>query len=152
MNMQTSTNAGESSSHNLRMRAGCVALEGSRAIALGAGTAVVPRAASGHWATGKESREDAIDAVAARELRELERRERAYRDNRPAPDVQGQTIILVDDGIATGSTMRAAVEALRQLEAARVVVAAPTAALSTAREMQPEWEVGEVEETFPTGL
>lgn len=82
--------------------------------------------------------DEAINAVAARELSELERRERAYRDDRPAPEVQGRTVILVDDGIATGSTMRAAVEALRQLEASRIVVATPTAALSTVREMRPE--------------
>jgi putative phosphoribosyl transferase len=73
-------------------------------------------------------RDDKINAVAERELRELERRERAYRRDRPAPDVQGRTVILVDDGIATGSTMRAAVEALRQLEARRIVVATPTVA------------------------
>ena len=82
--------------------------------------------------------DDVIDAVAERESRELERRERAYRDARPAPEVQGRTVILVDDGIATGSTMRAAVEALRQLEAGRIVVASPTVALSTAREMRPD--------------
>ena len=80
--------------------------------------------------------DDVIDGAAARELRELERRERAYRDDRPAPDVQGHTVILVDDGIATGSTMKAAIEALRQLEAGRIVVAVPTAALSTVREMR----------------
>ena len=82
--------------------------------------------------------DETIDAVATRELRELERRERAYRDDRPAPDMQGRTVILVDDGIATGSTMRAAVGAVRQLEAARIVVATPTAALSTVREMRPD--------------
>lgn len=80
--------------------------------------------------------DDVIESVARRELRELERRERAYRNGRPAPDVQRRTVILVDDGIATGSTMRAAVEALRKLEAARIVVAAPTAALSTADEFR----------------
>jgi predicted phosphoribosyltransferase len=80
--------------------------------------------------------DEVIDAVAARELQELERRERAYRDDRPAPDVRSRTVILVDDGIATGSTMKAAIEALRQLEASRIVVAAPTAALSTVREMR----------------
>jgi putative phosphoribosyl transferase len=79
-----------------------------------------------------------INRVAARELRELERRERAYRDDRPAPDVQGRTVILVDDGIATGATMRAAVAALRQMEAARIIVATPTCAVDTAREMGPE--------------
>ena len=79
-----------------------------------------------------------IDAVAGRELRELQRRERAYRNHRPAPDVRGRTVILVDDGIATGATMRAAVKALRQLKAGRIIVASPTTALSTAEEMQPE--------------
>jgi predicted phosphoribosyltransferase len=80
--------------------------------------------------------DEVIDAVASRELHELERRERAYRDDRPAPGVQGRTVILVDDGIATGSTMKAAIEALHQLEASRIVVAVPTAALSTVREMR----------------
>ena len=74
---------------------------------------------------------DVIDAVAADEQRELERRERAYRDDLPAPDVEGKTVIVVDDGIATGSTMLAAVAALRQLKAGRIVVAAPTIARST---------------------
>lgn len=68
------------------------------------------------------------DAVAAQEQEELARRERAYRDDLPAPDVEGKTVILVDDGIATGSTMLAAVAALRQLKAARIVVAAPVIA------------------------
>jgi putative phosphoribosyl transferase len=80
--------------------------------------------------------ESVLDEVAARESRELERRESAYRGDRPATDMRGRTVILVDDGIATGSTMRAAVEALRRLEARRVVAAAPTAALSTARELR----------------
>lgn len=69
-----------------------------------------------------------IDAVAAAEQEELARRERAYRDDRPTPDVHGKTVILVDDGIATGSTMLAAVAALRQLDAARIIVAAPVIA------------------------
>ena len=70
----------------------------------------------------------AIDAATAAERQELERRERRYRGNRPAPDVRGRTVILVDDGLATGYTMRAAVEALRQLGAARIVAAVPVAA------------------------
>ena len=82
--------------------------------------------------------EEVIDAVAARERRELHRRELAFRDHRPPPEMHGRTIILVDDGIATGATMRAAVKALRQLKAARIVVATPTAAPSTAEEMRPE--------------
>ena len=76
------------------------------------------------------------DAVAAQEQEELARRERAYRDDLPPPDVEGKTVILVDDGIATGSTMMAAVAALRQLNAARVVVAAPVVAGATYYQMR----------------
>jgi len=79
-----------------------------------------------------------IRAVAARELQELARRERLYRDDRPPPDVRGRTVILVDDGLATGSTMRAAVAALRRLEPARLIVAVPTAAPSTCAEFSDE--------------
>jgi erythromycin esterase-like protein/predicted phosphoribosyltransferase len=68
-----------------------------------------------------------IEAVDAKEMRELERREHAYRDDRPPPEVTGRTVILVDDGLATGSTMWAAVRAVRQEGAARVVVAVPVA-------------------------
>jgi predicted phosphoribosyltransferase len=82
--------------------------------------------------------QNVIEAVAARELRELDRRERAYRRSRPAPDIRGRTIILVDDGLATGSTMRAAVVALRRLEPARIVVAVPTAAPTTCEEFRHE--------------
>jgi predicted phosphoribosyltransferase len=77
-----------------------------------------------------------IDAVAAEELRELERREHVYREGRPAPDVRGRTVILVDDGLATGSTMRAAVAALRRQDPARIVVAVPTAAPSVCQEFR----------------
>lgn len=73
----------------------------------------------------------AIDYVAAEEQRELERRERMFRGERPAPDVKGKVVILVDDGLATGSTMRAAVAALRKLEPARLVVAVPVGARQT---------------------
>lgn len=76
------------------------------------------------------------DAVAAQEQEELARRERAYRDDLPPPDVEGKTVILVDDGIATGSTMLAAVGALRQLKAARIVVAAPVVAGATYYQMR----------------
>jgi predicted phosphoribosyltransferase len=69
-----------------------------------------------------------IEAVTAWQLRDLERRERLYRDDRPPPDVRGRTVILVDDGLATGATMHAAVQALRQQQPARIVVAVPTAA------------------------
>lgn len=71
------------------------------------------------------------DAVAAQEQEELARRERVYRADLPPPNVLGKTVVLVDDGIATGSTMLAAVAALQQLNAARTVVAAPVIAGST---------------------
>ena len=111
---------------------------GHEELAMGAIASGGVRVLNGSVVEGLRIPDDVIDAVAGQELRELERRERAYRDDRPPPDVQGRTIILVDDGVATGSTMRAAVEALRQLKVGRIVVAAPTAALSTVREMQPE--------------
>jgi len=72
-----------------------------------------------------------IDAVADWELLELKRRERLYRGDRPPPDVRGKTVILVDDGLATGYTMLAAVRALRQQGPARIVVAVPVAAPDT---------------------
>ena len=75
--------------------------------------------------------DEVINAVTASEFQELERRERSYRDDLPPPEVEGKTVIVVDDGVATGSTMVAAVAALRQLNAGRVVVAAPTIARST---------------------
>lgn len=76
-----------------------------------------------------------IDRVAARELKELERRERVYRGDRPAVDPRGRTVVVVDDGLATGSTMRAAVAALRQRQAAAIVVAVPVGATSTCRQL-----------------
>jgi predicted phosphoribosyltransferase len=79
-----------------------------------------------------------IDAVAERELQELERRERMYRDDRPFPDVRGKTVILVDDGLATGSTMRAAAQALRQQASARLVVAVPAGSPETCAEFSAE--------------
>lgn len=72
-----------------------------------------------------------IDAVARREQAELERRAREYRGDRPPPEVRGRTVILVDDGLATGATMRAAAAALRRQGPARVVVAVPVAAAET---------------------
>jgi len=76
---------------------------------------------------------DAIEQVKAHELQELGRRERAYRGDRPALQMRGLTGILVDDGLATGATMEAAVRALRMLHAGRIVVAVPVAS-SDARE------------------
>src|SRR3984893_10044550 len=79
-----------------------------------------------------------IDAVASREEQELARRERLYRDGRPPPNVRGRTVILVDDGLATGATMHAAISALRQQEPARIVVAVPTASPETCEAMRAE--------------
>src|SRR5215469_3807986 len=66
-----------------------------------------------------------LDFVAAEELKELERRDRLYRGDRPPPEIANRTIVLVDDGLATGSTMRAAISAVRQQEPATIVVAVP---------------------------
>lgn len=75
--------------------------------------------------------EEEVQRVTATEQRELERRERQYRGARPFPNLTGKTVILVDDGLATGYTMRAAVAALRQEGPARVIVAVPVAARET---------------------
>jgi predicted phosphoribosyltransferase len=74
---------------------------------------------------------DMLDRVTAAEQLELDRRERAYRGNRLRPPLAGRTVILVDDGLATGASMRAAVEAVRAEKPARVIVAVPTGAIDT---------------------
>jgi predicted phosphoribosyltransferase len=76
-----------------------------------------------------------VDLVSKREQAELERRERVYRGGRPAPSVRDKTVILVDDGIATGSSMRAAILALREQGARHIVVAVPVAPHATACEL-----------------
>jgi predicted phosphoribosyltransferase len=78
--------------------------------------------------------EQAVEAIAREERNELERRERVYRRRRAPLDVRGRTVVLVDDGLATGSTMRAAVEAVRALSPARVIVAVPVGSADTCRE------------------
>jgi predicted phosphoribosyltransferase len=112
-----------------------------------------PELAMGAIATGKVRildqfliqmygvRPEEIDRITEQEERELERRERAYRDDRPPPEVRGHTVILIDDGLATGSTMRAAVEALREEGAQKIVVAVPVAPIDTCAAMR-----GEVDE------
>lgn len=82
--------------------------------------------------------EEDIEAVVEREMAELARREEHYRGDTPAPDIAGRTVIVVDDGVATGATMRVAVQALRQEKAARIVVAVPTAAADTVEALQQE--------------
>jgi putative phosphoribosyl transferase len=82
--------------------------------------------------------EEAIEAVTARETAELERREQIYREGRSPPALRGRIVILVDDGLATGATMRAAVKALRQRGIAKIVVAVPVGPPDTCRELEQE--------------
>jgi putative phosphoribosyl transferase len=86
-----------------------------------------------HWLRISEQ---TIDDVVAMEMRELERRHRAYRGNRPPPQVKNHTVILVDDGIATGATMRAAIATVKQQQPRELVVAVPVAPPSTCEELQ----------------
>jgi putative phosphoribosyl transferase len=80
--------------------------------------------------------DEVLQETVEKELRELERREAAYRAGRPPLDLEGKTVILVDDGLATGATMRAAALALRKVKPARVVVAVPVASAETCDEFR----------------
>ena len=82
--------------------------------------------------------DEMIEAVTVRETAELERREQIYREGRPSPELRDRVVILVDDGLATGATMRAAVKALRQQGAAKIVVAVPVGPPDTCRELAEE--------------
>ena len=84
----------------------------------------------------------AIESVSRREQAELERRERSYRGNRPEPEVRGKTVILVDDGLATGASMRAAAAAIRRQRPERLVIAVPVAARETCDALR--YEVDEI--------
>jgi putative phosphoribosyl transferase len=79
-----------------------------------------------------------VAAIAAREYAELDRREKAYRGDRPPVEVSGKIVIVVDDGLATGATMRAAIASLRQRSPARIVVAVPVAALAVCAQLRQE--------------
>ena len=79
---------------------------------------------------------EVLDLVTSREREELERREQLYRDDRPPARVHGKTVIIVDDGLATGFSMKAAVTALRQQHPARLIVAVPTAPVETCEELK----------------
>lgn len=76
--------------------------------------------------------QESVDQVIARERAELERREKAYRGARPLPEIQGKTVLLVDDGVATGASMRVAIAALRQRGPAQIIVAVPVVDASVA--------------------
>jgi putative phosphoribosyl transferase len=83
-----------------------------------------------------------LERVAARELRELQRRDRVYRGDRPQPEIRDRTVILVDDGLATGATIRAAIAVLRSQQPKKIIVAVPVAPISAYQEL--ETEVDEV--------
>jgi putative phosphoribosyl transferase len=82
--------------------------------------------------------DEAIDTIAAVEQRELKRRALAYRDNRPQPEIKNHVVILIDDGLATGSTMRAAATSLRLQKPKRIVVAVPVSSPETCDEFRSE--------------
>ena len=82
--------------------------------------------------------DEMIEAVTVRETAELERREQIYREGRPSPELRDRVVILVDDGLATGATMRAAVKALRQRSVAKIVAAVPVGPPDTCREIEQE--------------
>jgi putative phosphoribosyl transferase len=111
-------------------------LPGHPELAMGAIASGGARVFNGEVVNALRIPDEVIDAVSAEELIELQRREKAYRAGRPPLELEGKTVIVVDDGVATGSTMLAVISALRQLNAARIVVAAPVAAASTYSEMQ----------------
>jgi len=111
---------------------------GQRELAMGAVASGGGRVINEDVVRGLGIPDEVIDAVAAEEEQELKRRELAYRGSHSVPEVRGKTVLLIDDGIATGSTMRAAIRALNSQRPARLVVAVPTAAASTCRELRPE--------------
>lgn len=86
--------------------------------------------------------EEVINIVAQRELQELQRREKSYRGDRPTPEVRERTVILIDDGLATGASMRAAVAGIRARHPARIVIAVPTASPEMCNAL--EFEVDEI--------
>jgi putative phosphoribosyl transferase len=113
-------------------------LPGQEELAMGAIASGGVRVLNEEVVRGLQIPGEIIDAVAAKEEAELQRRERAYRGDRPPLNVEGRTVILIDDGLATGSTMRAAVAALRQQRPARIIVAVPVGAPETCEQMRSE--------------
>ena len=111
---------------------------GHRELAMGAIASGGIRVLNEEVVQGRGIPMEIIDAVTAVEERELKRRELAYRGSYSEPEVRGKTVLLIDDGIATGSTIRAAIRALNSQHPARLIVAVPTAAASTCRELRPE--------------
>jgi putative phosphoribosyl transferase len=112
-------------------------LPGQEELAMGAIAAGGVRVLNDEVVDGLRVPDTTIDRVTAREQAELERRERVYRGGRPAPVLRDQTVILVDDGLATGTTMRAAIAAVRAQRPARLVVAIPVAAAESLAALRP---------------
>jgi predicted phosphoribosyltransferase len=111
-------------------------LPGHPELAMGAIASGGVRVFNGEIVNSLRIPDEVIDEVSGQELTELQRREKVYRDDLPPPEVEGKTVILIDDGIATGSTMLAAISALRQLNAGRIVVGAPVIAATTYYEIR----------------
>jgi putative phosphoribosyl transferase len=111
---------------------------GHEELAMGAIASGGVRVLNSEVVQGLNLSSEAIDKVAAKEQQELERRERAYRGERPPLDVRDRTVIIVDDGLATGATMRAAAVALRQQQPGRIVIGVPVSAPETCNEFRAE--------------
>jgi len=111
-------------------------LPGHPELAMGAIASGGARVFNGEIMNAFRIPDEVVDAVSAEEFIELQRRERVYRDDLPPLELEGKTVILIDDGIATGSTMRAAISALRELNAGRIVVGAPLIAAPTYDEIR----------------
>jgi predicted phosphoribosyltransferase len=111
---------------------------GYEELAMGAVATGGVRVLNNEIVSGLGISEHEIDAVVAGEMQELVRRDRLYRGDRQPPDVGGRTVILVDDGLATGATMRAAVQALKRQQPARIVAAVPTASPDTCQMLKAE--------------
>jgi predicted phosphoribosyltransferase len=109
---------------------------GFEELAVGAIASGGVRVLNSEVANALPNADEIIDAVTQRETAELERREHEYRDGRSAPEIGGRTVILIDDGLATGATMRAAVKALKQRGATKIVVAVPVGPPDTCREFE----------------
>jgi predicted phosphoribosyltransferase len=108
-------------------------LPGYPELAMGAIASSGVRVLNGEVVNALRISDEVINAVTFAEFQELKRREKSYRNDLPPPEVEGKTVIVVDDGVATGSTMLVAISSLRQLKVRSVIVATPTIARSTYR-------------------
>lgn len=115
-----------------------VPIPGREELAMGAIASGEIRVLNPDVVRGLQITTDVIDAVAEHEMPILRERERSYRGERPWPSLKGRTVLLVDDGLATGATMRAAIMAVRKQEPAKIVVAVPVASAETCAEIGAE--------------